>query len=138
MNLNGSLADTWNRFKSAGCDSARSALVENYMPLLGYQSGRVDRRHTSLERRDLIQEAVPTLMRAMDVYDPKLGVKFETFIYKRIWGAMQQAVYRYRFGPTNQRMAPVGAEMILACDLVPTEGGPWHYSESQERITEME
>jgi RNA polymerase sigma factor (sigma-70 family) len=75
----------------AGSTEARSALVEAFMPSIGGVA-RAYRSSPSIERRELMQEGVVGLLRAVDRYDPELGTPFWAYASWWVRQAMQQLV----------------------------------------------
>lgn len=69
--------------------------VENYLPFveaIAYRMARKLPRH--LDPRDLIQQGFIGLLDAADRFHPGHGVKFQTFAYRRVSGAIYDALRR--------------------------------------------
>lgn len=75
----------------------RAALVEAYTPLVRYLAGRVygRRRAPDLQFADLVQQGMLGLLEAIDRYTPARGVRFESFAYQRIEGAILDGLDAY-------------------------------------------
>jgi RNA polymerase sigma factor for flagellar operon FliA len=67
----------------------RNTLVEAYRPIVVYQAERLARRVSdSVDVDDLISAGVFGLIDALKAFDPKRGVKLETYCVPRVYGAM--------------------------------------------------
>ena len=79
----------WANFHKKHSDKWRNLLLERYLPLVKYAA---DRLHSKLpdevDVQDLISSGVFGLMDALEAFDPKRGVKFETYCAPRIRGAI--------------------------------------------------
>ena len=83
------ISQVWEQFHKTGEDCYRNLLMENYRYLVKYAA---DRLHSKLpdkvEVDDLISAGIFGLMDAIDAFDPKRGVKFETYCSPRIRGSI--------------------------------------------------
>lgn len=80
----------WARFKG-GDESARGQLMETYYGLVrAVAAGQPDR--TDLDREDLVGLGVIGLNDALERFDPSRGLKFESYAWKRIAGAIRDEV----------------------------------------------
>jgi len=71
----------------------KERVLNAYSPLVKYIIGRMNLPLNSvLNREDTYQFGVLGLMDALDRYDPEFNVSFKTFAYKRIHGAVVDAV----------------------------------------------
>jgi RNA polymerase primary sigma factor len=70
---------------------AREDVVSSFMPLIGSVAHRY-RGVQSVDRRELMQEGVVGLLRALDRYDPTLGTPFWAYATWWVRQAMQQLV----------------------------------------------
>src|SRR5215218_4635925 len=75
----------------AGDRRAREQLVEAFLPLIA-SVARVYRGSTTITRLELMQEGVVGLLRALERYDPVLGVPFWGYATWWVRQAMQQLV----------------------------------------------
>ncbi len=78
----------WVRFKEQGCEKAREKIIESYQPLVfkivkGIGAGMEEELIF-----DLLQEGSVALIGAVDEFDYRRGVKFYTFAYWKIKGAV--------------------------------------------------
>ena len=79
------------REATAGDHSARAELVEAFLPLIGGVA-RNYRSSPRITRTELMQEGVVGLLRALERYDPGLGVPFWAYASWWVRQAMQQLV----------------------------------------------
>ncbi len=83
------LATLWDRFETAGDQSAREQLILNYSPLVKFVAGRIAAGlPNSVENADLISYGMFGLIDAVEKFEPGRGVKFETYAISRIRGAI--------------------------------------------------
>lgn len=83
------LTTIWLKFKSTNDPNAREKLIEHYIPLVQYLAGRVAiHLPDNIDSNDLLSYGVFGLMDAMDKYDLKRDIKFETYASTRIRGAI--------------------------------------------------
>ena len=97
--ITNNLGDTWRKF-SAGDMASRNALVEAYLPFVQATAKRVHAKLVNqIELDDLISTGVFGLIDALNSFDPRRGVKFETFCLPRIRGAMLDELRRMDWVP---------------------------------------
>jgi RNA polymerase sigma factor for flagellar operon FliA len=83
------LRELWRRYKDEEDDSARERLVVAYSPLVKFVAGRTGARLPShVEQADLISYGMIGLIEAMERFEPKRQIRFETFALQRIRGAI--------------------------------------------------
>jgi len=83
------LALLWKKFRNSGDEDARNRLLEKYLPIVKYAAERLRAKlPDEVELDDLISTGIFGLMDAIEAYDPRRGVKFETYCAPRIRGAM--------------------------------------------------
>src|SRR6195952_5284211 len=83
------LRDLWRRFKQHDDRLARERLVVAYSPLVKYLAGKVGSGLPShVDEGDLISYGLGGLINAIDRFDPRRDIKFETFASSRIPGAI--------------------------------------------------
>jgi RNA polymerase sigma factor FliA len=83
------LRELWRRYKEGGDASARERLVVAYSPLVKFVAGRTGARLPShVDQADLISYGMIGLIEAMDRFDPRRQIRFETFAMQRIRGAI--------------------------------------------------
>ena len=79
----------WHYYKAEPTVELRNQLVEHYLPLVKYNAERIwQRLPEGVDLDDLISAGVFGLMDAIDAFDLSRGVKFETYCFPRIRGAM--------------------------------------------------
>jgi len=79
------------RAAKAGDTAARARLVETFLPLIG-SVARIYRGSSRVDRVELLQEGVLGLLRALERFDPDLGVPFWGYAAFWVRQAMQQLV----------------------------------------------
>lgn len=94
----------WDEFVKTGSSDIRAQLVEQYLPLVKYIAGRITGNlPPTLSWDDLFHAGVIGLIEAVDRFDPYQNVKFKTFAYPRIHGAMIDTLRRVEWGPRSLR-----------------------------------
>ena len=95
---------SWDEFWLTGSDEARNSLMLRYLPLVKYLSGRVtERLPSSVDTEDVMSAGVLGLLEAINRFDPSWGVKFETYAYTRIRGAMVDELRKMDWAPRSVR-----------------------------------
>ena len=85
----GDLKRTWGTFLSKSDDKARKELAYHYLPMVDFIIGRLAMNlPPHIDRDDLGNIGVIGLLNALDNFDPKREVKFETYASIRIKGAV--------------------------------------------------
>jgi RNA polymerase sigma factor for flagellar operon FliA len=83
------LKELWRRYKEGGDDRARERLVVAYSPLVKFVAGRTGARLPShVDQADLISYGMIGLIEAMERFDQRRQIRFETFAMQRIRGAI--------------------------------------------------
>jgi RNA polymerase primary sigma factor len=85
------MKETLVRRAMGGDPDARAALVEAFLPLIG-SIARNYRATTQITRLELVQEGVVGLLRALERFDPDVGVPFWGYASWWVRQAMQQLV----------------------------------------------
>jgi RNA polymerase sigma factor for flagellar operon FliA len=120
-------AALWTRYTQTKATQDRAELIELHAPLAKFV---VDRLHLalppSMSQEDLIGQAVIGLIEAIDSYDPSRGVKFETFAYHRIRGAVMDMLREMDWLPRTLRrkeraLSSTAAEMEKLLGRAPSE-----------------
>jgi RNA polymerase sigma factor for flagellar operon FliA len=79
----------WRRFKRRGKGEHRNQLIEHYLPLVKYNAERICAKlPDEVELDDLMSAGIFGLIDAIEAFDLKRGVKFETYSATRIRGAI--------------------------------------------------
>ena len=76
------------RYHRTGDRRDRDAIVERFMPLARRLAGRYNRRADSLD--DLTQVAALALVKAVDRFDPTLGIAFSSYAVPTIVGEINR------------------------------------------------
>jgi RNA polymerase sigma factor for flagellar operon FliA len=94
----------WKQFKDGADPQAREELINHYAPLVKYVAGRIAiNLPPSIEIDDLMSYGVFGLLDAIDRYEPKRGVKFETYAIARIRGAIIDGMRNFDWIPRSVR-----------------------------------
>lgn len=83
--------------------SARDQLILAHMPLLHHIVGRLVFDAPNADRDDLLGFGMLGLIGAADTFDPARGLKFSTFAFPRIRGAILDELRRMDFLPRGRR-----------------------------------
>lgn len=79
----------WRRYRREASKELRNQLIEHYLPLVKYNAERICAKlPDEVELDDLMSAGIFGLMDAIDAFDLKRGVKFETYSATRIRGAI--------------------------------------------------
>lgn len=85
----GNVERLWLEYSQDRAPEVRRALIECYAPLARYVVDRLNLKPgPALEYEDLLSQAVIGLIAAIERFDPSRGIKFETYAYHRIRGAV--------------------------------------------------
>lgn len=83
------LAAAWKLYKEEGDLRARDQLILAYSPLVKYVAGRMSSGLPAhIDEGDLVSYGLLGLIGALERFDPKRNVKFETYAVSRIKGAI--------------------------------------------------
>jgi RNA polymerase sigma factor for flagellar operon FliA len=83
------LQELWRRYKSTSDERARERLVVAYSPLVKYVAGRMGSALPAhVEEADLISYGLGGLIAAIERFDPRRDIRFETYAMARIRGAI--------------------------------------------------
>jgi RNA polymerase sigma factor for flagellar operon FliA len=94
----------WQRFKQDGDRDARDRLVVHYSPLVKFVAGRVrSGLPASVDQNDLVSDGVLGLMDAVDKFDPKRGLQFQTYAVTRIRGSIVDGLRSSDWVPRSVR-----------------------------------
>lgn len=79
----------WKSYSKKRDEESRNRLLENYLPIVKYSAERLRTKlPDEVDVDDLISAGIFGLMDALKAFDPKRGVKFETYCAPRIRGAI--------------------------------------------------
>jgi len=100
----GELAGMWEQYARSREPEKRRELIEAYAPLARYVVDRLNLKPgPALEYDDLLSQAVVGLIDAVDRFDPSRGIKFETYAYHRIRGAVMDMLRELDWLPRSVR-----------------------------------
>lgn len=92
------------RYKESGDEKLKWEIVLRYEHIVKYAAMQVRGIYSSFaEMEDIINEGLITLVKAIDKYDPEKGVKFETYVSKRIRGMVIDLARKQDWMPRNLR-----------------------------------
>src|SRR3569833_2790212 len=102
--LQAALAQLWREFKSLNNLRARDAIIEHYRYLITKTRQRIiPTVPVKILAEDLDQEGQIALVKAVDHFDPKRKVKFESYAISMIRGAMLEYLRREDWVPRSVR-----------------------------------
>lgn len=91
-------------YKESGDERLKWEIVLRYEHIVKYAAMQVRGVYSSFaEMEDIINEGLITLVKAIDKYDPEKGVKFETYVSKRIRGMVIDLARKQDWMPRNLR-----------------------------------
>jgi len=94
----------WHSYKKVGDAKARDALIQHYAYLVKITAGRVvTSLPPNVERDDLISAGIIGLIKAIDQFDTKREVKFETYAIALIRGAILEMLREEDWVPRSIR-----------------------------------
>ena len=116
------MAELWTTYREAPNAVVRRQLIEQYAPLAKYVVDRLNLQLSGgISYDDLLGQAIVGLIEAIDRYDPSRGVKFNTFAYYRIRGAVMDMLRDLDWVPRSLRAK--GNEIIQAIARIEGELG---------------
>lgn len=96
--------DLLNLYKETGDESLKWPLVLRYEGLIKNAAMQIRGVYSSFAQiEDIINEGILTLLGAVDKFDPSKGVKFETYVSKRIRGMVIDLARKQDWMPRNVR-----------------------------------
>ena len=94
----------WHKFKIVGDMRARDVLIQHYAYLVKITAGRVvTSLPPNVERDDLVSAGIIGLIKAIDQFDTKREVKFETYAIALIRGAILEMLREEDWVPRSVR-----------------------------------
>ena len=132
--------DLLRLYKETGDESLKWPLVLRYEGLIKSAAMQIRGVYSSFAQiDDIINEGIITLLGAIDKFDPDKGVKFETYVSKRIRGMVIDLARKQDWIPRNIRkrakeIDAASAELATALGRTPTDGEiARHLGITQER-----
>ena len=94
----------WEKYAQSKDQNIRDEIITEYSYLIKYVAGRLSIYFGSnVEYEDLVSYGVFGLLDAIDKFDPKKGVKFETYASLRIRGAILDSIRSMDWAPRSLR-----------------------------------
>jgi RNA polymerase sigma factor for flagellar operon FliA len=104
VELQVSIARLWLSFKNQADQRARNALIEHYKYLISKTRQRIiPTVPLKIAPEDLDQEGYVALVKAVDNFDPRRKVKFESYAISTVRGAMLEYLRREDWVPRSVR-----------------------------------
>jgi len=98
------LQQLWREFKGQNCLRARDRIIEHYRYLITKTRQRIiPTVPVKIAPEDLEQEGLIALVKAVDHFDPKRKVKFESYAISMVRGAMLEYLRREDWVPRSVR-----------------------------------
>ena len=92
------------RYKQTGDEQLKWAIVLRYEHIVKYVAMQVRGIYSGFAQvEDIINEGLLTLLKAIDKFDPDKGVKFETYVSKRIRGMVVDLARKQDWLPRSVR-----------------------------------
>jgi RNA polymerase sigma factor for flagellar operon FliA len=102
--LQAALAQLWHDFKNRGSVRARNSIIEHYRYLITKTRQRIiPSVPVRIAAEDLDQEGQIALVKAVDHFDPRRKVKFESYAISMVRGAMLEYLRREDWVPRSVR-----------------------------------
>ena len=96
--------ELWERYKKAGDDAAREALILYHMRVVKFIAGRMAIHvPSSVEMDDLVGWGIMGLLDALEKFDPGQEIKFSTYASIRIRGAIIDQIRTLDWAPRSLR-----------------------------------
>ena len=120
--------DLLRLYKETGDESLKWPLALRYEGLIKSAAMQIRGVYSSFAQiEDIINEGILTLLGAIDKFDPDKGVKFETYVSKRIRGMVIDLARKQDWIPRNVRKRAkeidlAAAELSTALGRTPTDG----------------
>jgi RNA polymerase sigma factor for flagellar operon FliA len=112
----------WHEYAQDHDSALRQLLIEAYAPLARYVVDRLNvRPGPALGYDDLLAQAVVGLIDALDRFDPTRGIRFETYAYHRIRGAVIDMLRDMDWVPRSVRQKE--AQLARVCARLEAELG---------------
>ena len=118
--------ELWQIYKKTKNQKIRNFLIEKYIPLVTHVAGKIashksygynhhSYRYYNIEFSDLVGFGTFGLIKAADAFDPDRNVKFKTYAYLRIRGAIIDELIA--LGKQFKRLSVVSLEEIKNTDI---------------------
>jgi RNA polymerase sigma factor for flagellar operon FliA len=118
----GEMEKLWQRYERSRTPELRRRLIEAYAPLTRYVVDRLNLNPgAAVEYDDLLSQAAVGLIDAVDRFEPGRGIKFETYAYHRIRGAVMDMLREMDWLPRSVRQRE--SELAAACARLEERAG---------------
>ncbi|WP_206707243.1 FliA/WhiG family RNA polymerase sigma factor [Koleobacter methoxysyntrophicus] len=97
--LSETIKDIWIEYKKTGDKALREKLILKYAPLVKVIAGRIAVNSSKTEFEDILSYGIFGLIDAIDKFCIDRGVKFETYAYSRIKGAIIDGIRQNNWVP---------------------------------------
>lgn len=112
--------DLWQRYRTAGDLDARERLILAYAPLVKFVAGRMSSGLPAhIDEADLISYGLLGLIGAVERFDPRRDIKFETYAVSRIKGSIIDELRSLDWVPRSVRSK--AREIERACAVLENE-----------------
>lgn len=110
-----SIEGLWDQYKEYGDNQAREAIIIQYSSLVKYVAGRVAiSLPPNVQRDDLFSYGIFGLIDAIEKFDHKRGIKFETYAISRIRGSILDGLRAMDWVPNSIRQKAKEVEKAYA------------------------
>ncbi|MGB9770704.1 MAG: sigma-70 family RNA polymerase sigma factor [Candidatus Kapaibacteriota bacterium] len=133
MENNEGIVEIWNKYKKNPDAELRNQLVLNYIPLVKSILRKFNIPENSiLTNQDLINVGIIGLVEAIEKYEPEQNVKFETFAYNRIKGAIIDELRKVDWLSRGARKK--AKDVVETIDRAFVQSGNNSYEEISKRL----
>jgi len=106
--------EIWLRYEKSKEPKIKEELIVKYISLVKYVAGRLMLSlPPSVEQGDLESAGIMGLIDAIERYNPRLGVKFESYAIPRIKGAILDELRKLDWVPRSIRSKARGLEKVI-------------------------
>lgn len=113
--MDSNISTLWAQYKERDSIEARDALILNYAPMVKYIANRLAINLSSVvETDELISYGIEGLIDAIEKYDHKRNIKFETYAITRIRGSMIDGLRTMDWVPVSIRQKSKELEKTYA------------------------
>ena len=124
----------WSKYKSSPNAKIKEQIILKYANLVKFVAGRLMiTLPPSVESDDLESAGIMGLIDAIDRFDPKYGVKFESYAIPRIKGAMLDELRKLDWIPRSVRSKSRELEKVIR-EIENKKGGPATDEDISEKL----
>lgn len=128
--------ELWNGYQQNRSLAARNALIEWYLPWLQRVATAMHRslpRSAGLDVDDLVSDAMPGMIRALERFELDRGLKFTTFALLRVKGGIVDALRERDWVPRLERQRHGNGDAIVQVTTLDTQASD--HSEGWQEAT---